>query len=203
MAIPDLAPPTKSDKPETNWSILSNWFYLLWKFVRTPALIGQPTTPTGAAGDSSTQIANDAFVQQELASAKNLAAMYGMAGVDGIAGDFPGVWIDTYVPTITAQTGTFTTVSATLRWKQSGKTVFVSAVITITTNGTAATGVLMTLPAPPKVMTCGFTGRANNITGKQLQAVSTGTSIYIVNYDNTYPGATGEALFISGMYETV
>lgn len=52
----------------------------------------------------------------------------------------------TYTPTITSQTGSFTTVSATGRYKQNGKTVFVEIDVTITTAGTAAGYLKATLP---------------------------------------------------------
>lgn len=62
-----------------------------------------------------------------------------------------GVTIDnnawsTYTPTATAQTGTPTTVSATGRYKQIGKTVFASVRVTVTTVGTASGYMVVTLP---------------------------------------------------------
>jgi hypothetical protein len=101
MAIKDLPPPIKTpDSGAGSWSQLLDWLVLVWKFVRTPALVlspsgDAPTTPTGAAGDSSTQIANDAFVQQEITSkalaATSLSAMYGMSGVEGVLSIIPSV----------------------------------------------------------------------------------------------------------------
>lgn len=101
MAIKDLPPPIKTpDSGAGSWSQLLDWLVLVWKFVRTPALVlspsgDAPTTPTGAAGDSSTQIANDAFVQQEILS-KALAAsspgvMFGMASAEGSLSIIPSV----------------------------------------------------------------------------------------------------------------
>ncbi len=109
----------------------------------------------------------------------------------------------TYTPTITAGTGTFTTVSGAGRYKQLGKTLHISVIVTITTNGTAATSVIVPLPAG---MTAagGFVlnGRGALVSGKQLQGLINGaTSITVFNYDNTYPGATGEGLIISGTIE--
>jgi hypothetical protein len=46
-----------------------------------------------------------------------------------------------------------------------------------------------------------FQGRAA-VSGKQLQGVNVSTTlIAILNYDGTYPGATGETLLINGAYE--
>lgn len=112
-----------------------------------------------------------------------------------------------YTPTIAANAGTFTTVSATGSYLAIGKTVFVRIRITITTNGTAATYVSATLPvncaATPAVSILG--GRATN-TGYMLQGVvsfSTPTIVRILNYDNTYPGSDGEIIVVSGVYESV
>lgn len=114
---------------------------------------------------------------------------------------------DSWAPTVTAGSGTITTVSAAGRFLEMGKLLMLSVTITITTNGTGATSILCPLPS-------GFTavgsanvlaGRAANVSGKMLQAfVGTGgstTSLFILNYDNSYPGADGEILLVSGMIE--
>jgi hypothetical protein len=47
-----------------------------------------------------------------------------------------------------------------------------------------------------------MSGTASAISGKQLQGiVDTVGRISILNYDGTYPGASGETLIISGVYE--
>jgi hypothetical protein len=112
-------------------------------------------------------------------------------------------WL-TYTPVITAIAGAFTSVSATGRYKQIGKVVYVYIKITITTNGTAATYVLATLPVAAiaaATATPVICGRATSISGKMLQGIIAGTTVSILNYDGTYPGATGEALVVSGAYE--
>src|SRR5262245_27950170 len=114
---------------------------------------------------------------------------------------------DSYTPIITASSGTFTSVSATGGYVRCGKLAHVRILITITTNGTAAGSVLATLPftaaGSPSFAT--WAGRANAVPGKMLQGIvgSSATTISIFNYDNTYPGASGESLAISGWYETV
>lgn len=52
----------------------------------------------------------------------------------------------TYTPTVTAGTGTATTVSATGRYKQIGKTVIVQASVTVTSVGTAASNMQISVP---------------------------------------------------------
>jgi hypothetical protein len=114
----------------------------------------------------------------------------------------------TYTPVVTAGSGAFTTVSATGRYRRIGKLVFIEIDITITTNGTAAGNVTATLPFTG-VNAAGFAyagllfGRAGNISGKLLQGfvVANASQVNIFNYDNSYPGASGERLIVSGFYE--
>jgi microcystin-dependent protein len=116
MAIKDLPPVIKTAESEAGaWSQLIDWLNLVWKFVRTPALVisasgDAPTTPTGSPGDSSLQIANDAFVQQELAKASTLSDMYGMSGVEGTL-----LTVPTPIPASVSQVvaGTLTTHAGT------------------------------------------------------------------------------------------
>ena len=112
----------------------------------------------------------------------------------------------TYTPVITAGSGAFTTVSATGRYRIIGKLVFIQITVTITTNGTAATQVNVTLPFA-SVNVAGvdhvMPGRAVAVSGKMLQGIVGANSsvLAVVNYDNTYPGASGEMLALSGFYE--
>ncbi len=128
------------------------------------------------------------------------------ADLDAVAASGVAAAWTAYTPTITAGTGSFTTVSATGRYLAIGKLVLVQIVITITTNGTAATSVKATLPALGNVAS-GYTmyGRANTVSGKALQGiVNFATALAtIFNYDNTYPGASGETITMNGFYEVV
>ena len=94
-----------------------------------------------------------------------------------------------YTPTITAQTGTPTTVSATGRYKQIGKTLLVSLNITVTTIGTAANSMSATLPAGfTSAATSAGAGKDVALNGKVIGGwVNTATTsiIDIRNYDNT------------------
>jgi hypothetical protein len=112
----------------------------------------------------------------------------------------------TYTPVVTAAAGAFTTVSATGRYRRIGKLVFIQVTITITTNGSAASAVFASLPFAA-VNVAGvahvLAGRADALSGKMLQGrVSPGSATAeILNYDNSYPGADGETLVLSGFYE--
>lgn len=114
----------------------------------------------------------------------------------------PGAWI-AYTPTITAGTGTFTTVAGAGRYQIFNKTVFFQETITITTNGTAAGTVVSTIPVTAQASSAQVgSGRGNIVSGNQLQVRLTSTTqLTILNYNNTYPGATGETLLIEGTYE--
>ena len=126
-----------------------------------------------------------------------------------IGGTYNGVTLNNnvwtiYTPTVIAQTGTFTSVAGAGRYKQIGKTVFLNVIITITTNGSAANNVQFTLPVNAvngTGLSPALNGRAS-VSGKQLQGiVFSATQGLVLNYDNSYPGADGEALNISGVYE--
>lgn len=126
-----------------------------------------------------------------------------------VATTFNGVTLDntafsTYSPTVTASTGTFTSVSATGRYKQIGKTVFVEIVITVTTAGTAANTLQVTLPvAEHATAAYAISGRNSNgiaITGLTLGGAG-GAGLGILRYDNTAIIASGVTYTVSGIYE--
>lgn len=106
--------------------------------------------------------------------------------------------------TVTSQSGALTTVSGTLRYRRSYNTVFVTAEITIGNNGTGSNSVVVSLPYTVRTHATG-TGRAQLVSGKGLQvfAAAGGTNMAIRNSsDGSYPGASGELLIVSLVYET-
>lgn len=112
-------------------------------------------------------------------------------------------WV-TYTPTITANTGTFTSVAATGRYLQRGCIVHVQLQITITTNGTAASAILATLPIANASGT-GYllTGKETNLTGYMVTGLvgAASSTLTIQKYDGTYLGGNGALFAISGYYE--
>jgi hypothetical protein len=127
-------------------------------------------------------------------------------GTSGVAGSgIVTALVTAFAPVVTAGSGAFTTVSATSRYKQIGKMIFIQLVIVITANGTAGTRVNATLPFV-SANTAGsqvISGKATAVSGKALTGVILPNSnqILIVNYDNSYPGANGETLVLQGWYE--
>ena len=109
-----------------------------------------------------------------------------------------GVW-QNYTPTITAGSGSLTTVSATGFYSVIGKVVQIIIDITITTNGTGAGYVVATLPFTVNRRTI-LSGRDSGVTGDMLQGETTSgnANVLILNYDNAYPGGDGRVLHLSG-----
>lgn len=107
--------------------------------------------------------------------------------------------VTTFVPVVTSGTGAFTTVAATMAYSRLDGWLHFNATVTITTNGTAATSVLLTTPvAIDGSYPFLGAGRGNGVSTKLLQVVRSAGSIFITNFDNTYPGANGESLIIGG-----
>lgn len=109
-----------------------------------------------------------------------------------------------YTPTVGSGSGSFTTVSATGRYKQIGKTVFVMVNITITNAGTAAGYISATLP---------FTAASNAYTGSAFETVTSKSGAALViaalstsfmvarNSDGTTMIATGNNPIMGMLYE--
>lgn len=110
----------------------------------------------------------------------------------------------TWVPTVTTSVGSITTLGSTAGiYLKIGVGVWFSLQITIVTNGSASGNIRVTnLPFAANTRSFVATGRANVISGKMLQGIIAPTSdeISIFNYDNTYPGASGETMNVTGFY---
>ena len=104
----------------------------------------------------------------------------------------------TWVPVVASLSGAITSYSVDgAVYYRKGDVFFFSAQVTITDNGTGATGMTMTLPVTPNYWG-GGSGRELNA-GKQMVSVSAeSANVKIFKYDGTYPAATGDVLKISG-----
>jgi hypothetical protein len=122
-----------------------------------------------------------------------------------------GVTIDnnawsTYTPTVTALAGTFTTVSATGRYKADGKTIHLQIYVTITNAGTAASQLKCTLPVNAAAFNYCGTAKESALTGKsgacQILGATDATIVQSIDSTGTTFIATGGAVNISMVYES-
>lgn len=159
----------------------------------TPIIfVGTAPTPTTGVDTASHGPHDAASIDQNMANLRSV--LDNKMDIDNTA------WTS-FTPTITSNSGTITTKSATGYYKQIGKTVFVDIQITITTNGTGAGFIKSTLPVSAVAGTA-FAGRERQSTGKALCAnVDSSGVLFVVLYDGTYPGGDGYTLAISGVYQ--
>lgn len=109
---------------------------------------------------------------------------------------------DTFTPVVSSQSGALTAYSATMRWSKVGKIVTFTSFITITTNGTGAGSINITLPFTTHLAVA-VMGKEIGVSGKSLAGyISSNSSIEGVTFfDNSYPGANGAILVLSGTCE--
>jgi hypothetical protein len=120
--------------------------------------------------------------------------------LSGIAGT---AWTS-YTPTVTASSGTFTTVSGTGQYQVIGKTCVVSMTIYITTVGTASGTLLATLPftSANRVQISGY-GMENQNTGSMLKGyiAPSQTQMQITTYNNSSTIGAGYGPVLTVVYE--
>lgn len=114
-------------------------------------------------------------------------------------------WVG-YSPVVGTSGGSITATS-TGRFKQIGKTVFVQLEIDVATVTSGSGYVTVTLPvraAPSLPSGCQMlSGREIAVVGNGLcgQIGFGGTTVAVLNYNNTYPAAAGYKLVLGGVYE--
>lgn len=89
-------------------------------------------------------------------------------------------------------------------YKTIGKTVFLTVSLSITTNGTCATSITVSLPitaSGTRLHTISGRNQTSGISGACSISVS-GTGMICGRYDGTYPGADGQSIVWSGVYES-
>lgn len=109
----------------------------------------------------------------------------------------------TWSPTVASTTGTITTVgTVSARYKKLGKIVHFDAEIPITTNGTGAGTIEVTLPSTPIHNFAAYGDETTAYGGiLQVRGVASGAKLVLRKYDNTYPGADSATLYVAGHYE--
>lgn len=104
--------------------------------------------------------------------------------------------------TPTSGSGTFTSASYTINWTAIGDRLLYNGSVAITTNGTAATSIVVPLPAGyvPKENGAG-TGCDDSSRVQMVVKVGASAKVLaIVKYDGTYPGADGVTIDFSGQF---
>jgi hypothetical protein len=128
------------------------------------------------------------------------------ADLDAVASSGLAAAWTTYTPTVAAGVGAFTSVSASGRYKQIGKIVFVRILVTITTNGTASSFWTVTGPVAA-VNALDYTPLFARELASPVGVAGQGviqpgaTTIYVQKYDGTYLGGNGFRIAINGTYE--
>lgn len=108
-----------------------------------------------------------------------------------------------YTPSLSPASGAFTSATVAGKYRLSGRTCHFTVTVIVTTLGTAGGGyILIGLPFTSAGNAI-CVGRGSAVSGKMTTAtiVATATTAPVVNYDNTFPVATGETLILNGTYE--
>lgn len=162
----------------------------------------------GGTGNGFTKFSGPATAEKTFtlpnASANVLTDNAAVTVAQGGTGDTGTAWTS-YTPTVTTFSGAITTLGAvSARYKTIGKTMFWSASVEITTNGTGGGCVYITLPGGTTTATGGVVvGAENSVTGTMVQGrYNSGVStIPVFTYNNLYPGGSGYTLLLSGVIE--
>lgn len=109
---------------------------------------------------------------------------------------------NTYTPTVSAYSGTITTASATGRYTRIGRLWMVHVDITITTNGTGAGIVKVTLPATAAGHAIGAGIDAGTGDALTCQAATGEAMLYVRKYDHTYPGGDAKTLRCTVVFDS-
>lgn len=115
----------------------------------------------------------------------------------GGTGDTGSAWTTTN-PTVTAGSGSITSVSCTLAKKAIGKTLFFRAIITVTTNGTGADYLVLPMG---ETFAAVQTAAGVNISTGSLTSFTNGSDLRIFSDGFGYPAADGQTIHVSGVFE--
>lgn len=153
-----------------------------------------------ASGDPEFSVATGNTLTIASKPITSAGTVYSFAGTGRISSPD---WIN-FTPTVTAATGTITTVATIAagdcKYKLEGTTCIFDFTVTITTNGTGATALQVTLPFAAKKIGVagGKSGAGPALSGTIQSAVARAD---FTKYDNTYPGADATTLRMTGEFE--
>lgn len=116
------------------------------------------------------------------------------------------VWslnLETWTPTLTASSGSFTTTTAYGEYVREGQVIrIVQVQISITNKGTGASAMLFSLPADCAAVAPGGigVGRESSLTGHMMSVSFSGAAATVVGYANGDPIQNGASFILSGHY---
>jgi len=120
---------------------------------------------------------------------------------DATVGKLGAAWTS-WAPTVSAESGTITSYTSSGAYARIGKTIHFRFLITITDNGSGATGLYCTVPTAAASNNQYVGGRETVLTGYAVNgAFINSTTYYLRYYNNTYPGGTNANIILSGTYE--
>lgn len=126
-----------------------------------------------------------------------------ISALQGQTSGYESAWT-TFSPTVTPQSGTFTSASASGAYKVIGKLVHFSVTITITTVGTATGAMSIALPVGTAARIAAVPAIETVTTGRigYGRILSGGTTIVsILQYDNASWIGAGATVTLTGIYE--
>ncbi|MCK1275482.1 hypothetical protein IVB46_09600 [Bradyrhizobium sp. 61] len=175
-------------------------------FLATPSSANLRAALTDEVGTGAAYFVGGALGTPASGTATNFTGLPLSTGVTGTlpvanggTGDTGTAWT-VATPTVTATSGTFTTVSCTFHYKVIGKSCLFWCSVVITTAGTANGDILFTLPVTPVANQAGG-GKEVAAVGFQLNWQNVSTVMHIAKYDNSSIIADGRTCNISGTLE--
>jgi hypothetical protein len=123
---------------------------------------------------------------------------------NNLVGEISGGGWRQYAPSVSVTGGGLGGTTVSGRYRLADKTVSVQIYLTITANGTGSGGIILGLPVAAAATLFVLTGRAVNST-KAVTGMTPngGSTVGVLNFDGSYPGATGETIVLTGVYEAV
>jgi hypothetical protein len=163
-----------------------------------PAGSTGPAGPQGNTGATGAGVPTGGTANQVLA--KNSATNYDTGWVTPLVDN--SAWT-AYGVSVGASSGALGNASATGRYKQIGKTVFVQITINIVNVGTASGFVSATLPVTSGSGTYVLVGRENAVAGFTVIGLISagGGNVSVIRYDNTTTIGANYQITMSGVYE--
>lgn len=126
-------------------------------------------------------------------------AMYQVSSAARVVLNSQDLNLISHSATPTPQSGAITTSTGLMQYQRVGRFMLCRLTIGITTNGTGAGALLFALPFTASAGV--LSGAEVAVNGKACKAAPSGASLTIMNYDNTYPGANGVSLVLTGILE--